>query len=139
MEPTNIVRTMTARLEVVGDFPNYLAIARVPYGTWPQSGTEKPGVVAIAVVDILGVYDDGTLCFEKAGSAGGEPVDSLWEAEQLVEGRVKWDGCVDWDGGSSVSGVMLHHCGADDLADFLAAVQRAYDMALEMVGGGLDA
>lgn len=126
------------RIEQVSQF---VATARVPSEQdhfWTQRDNGLPGFVEIAVFELLGSEADGTPWFTAEGgrtNADGTPF--LIDAEASVRGAVKWDGCVNWDAGSALTGVMLHACDAEELAGFCNAVQRAYAIALEMVGGGV--
>ena len=128
--------TPERRVETLGDFPHHTVVVTVPDGAWRQ-GNGKPGYVDFEVYPIVGVQDDGTLLYELKGAGSSADLTSdIAEAGRCAEGSVKWDGCVNYQLGDidQESPVLLHACGADSLAQYLAAVQRAYDLAAELVG-----
>lgn len=53
----------------------------------------------------------------KNARCNGDPVNNLDEAEVIIEGSVKWDGCSNWELGKEQAntGVMYHGCSQADL------------------------
>lgn len=50
----------------------------------------------------------------------------------LIEGHVKWDGCVDWN---SDIACRLHHCDYNGIRELMFCIENAYFLAAEMIDG----
>lgn len=118
-------------------WPHHHVVVTWPEGVWTQANG-KPGHAHFDIYKVISCQDSGALLYERDGEGYGYGVtEDLREAIRLAEGDVKWDGCVNYAMGEfdgNRLAVMLHACGAADLTDLFAAVQRAYVLAAGMVG-----
>lgn len=91
-------------------------------------------VVGVKVYRTDGEDEDGQLSYVKVGSNGNAATTTnLEEAQRVLEGYVKWDGCSDFDfypdhGGNEHFCGKKHAVGLGKLLDFI------YDEARTMMG-----
>jgi hypothetical protein len=88
--------------------------------------TPTPSFVSWRVVEQIGVMDNGTVLYERAGAgSSSDLVENIDDAETLIEGSIKWDGC----GNLAISpDVMLHLCGYRSVQQFTTLLDRLYEM-----------
>ena len=110
----------------------FTVVVREPEDVWRQE-SGLPGYVEWSLYRIEffdhSQPEDQVLHYWRKGAPSNIDETPNWEdAEPAARGTVKWDGCCNFD----VEG--MHVCGAEDLAGFCKALQRAYALAAEMVG-----
>jgi hypothetical protein len=77
-------------------------------------------------------FEADTVLFHKAEGGDGYTADAN-EAELLMAGNLKWDGCVNLDIGTD-DGVKLHFCERRQATAVGVVLNRLYDLAAARVG-----
>lgn len=94
--------------------------------------------VSFNVHEIVGVEENGTVLWQRAGSAfNREYATSIDEAQIFLHGDVKWDGCSNWHFDEQ-DRVMLHGCSREDLTNMGAVMGQCWDWAKELLPNFLD-
>lgn len=116
-----------------GDFPVMAFRVWAPEEAWRQEDG-RPGYVDFVVCEVVATEMDGTACYNKPGwvSSMEYSTHEIDEADWFARGSVKWDGCVNWS--TNDADCMHHHCDANGLHLSLAAIERAYAKACEILG-----
>lgn len=71
-------------------------------------------------------YGEGPIVFQRRGApARPDPVSSIEEAQVLVSGNVKWDGCSNWNFVDD----CFHFCDGEAIVRFGKALREVYDLA----------
>jgi hypothetical protein len=78
-------------------------------------------------------YENGTPLFHKKDSGGyPDPVEDIKNAEPMLRGSVKWDGCSNWD--FSLQEMNLFHgCSKKDLVNIGLILGEAWDMTKTLI------
>ena len=71
---------------------------------------------------------EGNPCFQKKDGNGADFTESLDEAEQYLEGFVKWDGC------SEFTHSHVHWCGPEGYNKHFKLLKHIYEKAMELMG-----
>jgi hypothetical protein len=86
--------------------------------------------------DATGAPEEPLLVARKGARSNmdGVPVTDLDNAEVLIHGGVKWDGCANWaiDNGATA----IHHCEASHLKTLLEAITLAHRLAAALPTAG---
>lgn len=144
MTPTDRLDPVVMHCPDALDRPAFTIIVHPLYDRpdgWTQEHNNpgRPGVVRFALWEIIGYPDVGQpALYETPGSSGptDDMTDDLARAQWTAEGFMKWDGCthVRWR-----DDVFLHFDlpSSEGPRQLHAALEKAIDLALDMVGGGL--
>lgn len=62
----------------------------------------------------------------KGWAGSGDTTTDVEQAEVLMEGRLKWDGCIDLKQGNER---YMHFCGRGKFKEWLKLLERVYDLA----------
>lgn len=121
---------ITRRFELVtreaNDFPQAAILIYEGDDVWFQDNG-KAGLVHFRVCEIHATFEDGTPLYSTFGvDADGTDIE---EAVDFIAGTVKWDGDLRW----SAEGEFRPD-DEEQLSHFLKAIERAYEIACEMVG-----
>lgn len=73
--------------------------------------------------------DDGSLLLDTDGRGHTASLD---EAEVVVTGYIRWDGCSNFYFGEE-GGLMLHFCGVKQAIQVGTLLERLYEMAAELI------
>lgn len=93
-------------------------------------------VVGVHAVEVIGTDQDDKLIMLRRGwvSSPDDSVTDPFEAEVIVEGSIKWDGCSDLTIGRAG---YVHSCGRQDAGKLGKLIDRLYDIARDtMVEAG---
>lgn len=85
----------------------------VAVGGWPQGGGGAS-------------YQD-----DECGRLDG--VEGFWKAQPMIEGWVKWDGCMDLDVGGHGESYRDHFCGLHDALSISRALRLVYEHAEKLI------
>lgn len=98
--------------------------------------------VRVEALRIFGFEADGALLYRLKGVVSTEPTKDRAQAERMLEGSVKWDGCADLsfepDSNEPGAANRIHFCGADDVADLAEMFSRLYAQVKEDLDGKAD-
>lgn len=88
-------------------------------------------------IEHLCADDGGPMIFQRAGSDySPDIVEAIDDAEWLIAGSVKWDGCADFDIGDERSQAhRLHACGKKSAMRIARAIEFVYDTAAKAIVG----
>jgi len=82
----------------------------------------------VVVYEIVGRDENNKALFNNKEAVSEPDVESHAEAEPVLTGFVKWDGCSQFDMGNQ------HLCGADSFTKHIALLRHIYHRAFELMG-----
>lgn len=117
--------------------PVYHVVVDWPEKPWLQTNG-KPVSVEFSVYAAISRLDDGRVLYERRGwQSSDDMTTDLADANRVVEGTVKWDGCANYAIGQFDNenrlAVMQHACDPNGIEDLFRAVRRGYEIAAGMV------
>ncbi len=76
-------------------------------------------------------YEPGGAVVLNDRDTGGKPADSREEAQWVLEGHLKWDGCINFR--TEENGCAAHLCGLSYWRRFAAMFEEVYKLAAELM------
>lgn len=92
---------------------------------------ENDVVVAFKVFEIVGIEDSYKFLYRKKETPGCEFISDITDAELLISGNLKWDGCIDFKFPSQ-DFCMLHAC-QNPGKKFKAIFDAIYGVAADII------
>ena len=82
------------------------------------------------------LYTEGATIFYEHATLQNKHTKLLSEAEILLSGSIKWDGCVHWNLGSDTG--YLHTCEPHEISDFAGIILYAYNLGVSILNKEAD-